>query len=455
LEAGGDKAQLDPDASVDNAHLLDWATTRVKGRDEACKLASDVAHQRGDLLSAVEFLNQGIALRPASPAYHRDIAALYRKLFQYDAAQEHLAVAKSFAPNWSSIHSISGLVLRDLLKIDAAVAAQEKAIALNTDLTSLCRPYYELSECYWLLGRFKEGWQALAHSCQLSGATDNVLSSHTLPIWTGWKSRQPVAVICDRGIGDIIQFGRFISCLARHSPGVTVVSRPELHPILSQMEGVTGIAGRPGDKMTVGAYCLLSSLPGIAGTDMTNIPAQHRYVAATPLKAAEWKQRLDRHSSLDRLKIGLVWAGSPDHNSDFKRSMRLDDFSPFGNLQDVSLFSLQVGSRAIRPADGAWPDWIVDFGNDIAPSFEDTMGLLANLDLVVTVDTAVAHLAGAMGVKTFVMLAFSPDGRWMLDRSDTPWYPSLRLFRQPRWQDWAPVVQSVVGEVKHMTKMRA
>jgi hypothetical protein len=440
---------------MDNAHLFDWAVTRTRSLDEGCKLASDIASRRGDILTAVEFLKRSIALRDDSPVYHRDIAILYRKLFLYDAAQKHLAIAESIAPNLSSIHYVAGVIHRDRLEIDAAIAAQKNAVTLNTDLISLSGPYYELSECYSLLGRRKDGWQALAHSCRLSGDTDNVLSANTLPVWTGWRSPHPIALICDRGIGDIIQFARYIPLAAPRCPGLTVVCRPELQCILSQIEGVTEFAGQPGHKMTVGAHCLLSSLPDILEAETTYTPARYRYVAAPPLKAAEWKERLRRHSSPGHLKIGLVWAGNPVNNTDFKRSMTLEHFASFENLKGVSLFSLQVSNEADRPVERCWPDWIVDFGSDIRSSFEDTMGLLANLDLVVTVDTSIAHLAGAMGVNTFVLLAFSPAGRWLLDRSDSPWYPSLRLFRQPRWQQWGSVVEAVVGEIKHMTNRRA
>ena len=185
----------------------------------------------------------------------------------------------------------------------------------------------------------------------------------------------------------------------------------------------------------MGAQCLLSSLPGLFGAETTNIPAQHSYLTASAPKPRNGRQRLARHSPAGHLKIGLVWGGSPDNKHDFKRSLSFEQFAPFGGLEGVSLFSLQVRDRARGPAKRGWPGWIVDLGDDIRPSFEDTMGVLANLDLVITVDTSIAHLAGAMGVKTFVLLSFSPGRRWLLDRSDTPWYPSLRLFRQPHWQD--------------------
>jgi hypothetical protein len=148
----------------------------------------------------------------------------------------------------------------------------------------------------------------------------------------------------------------------------------------------------------------------------------------------------------------LVWAGSPEHNSDFKRSVAFEQLAPFEGIENASIFSLQVCRGVRKPA--KLPSWIVDFGEDIRPSFEDTMGVLVNLDLVVTVDTAVAHLAGAMGKTGFVLLPYSPDGRWLLDRSDALWYPSLRLFRQRRWQDWGPVVESLIGEIDRLAKRR-
>jgi hypothetical protein len=195
-------------------------------------------------------------------------------------------------------------------------------------------------------------------------------------------------------------------------------------------------------------HCPLASLPAKLATTLQTIPADVPYLAADAALAAKWKQRLASESGLN---VGLAWAGRPTHPHDRARSISAATLRRLTETAGVTFVSLQKGEAA-----GQWKDAglrVLDWTDELA-DFADTAGLVANLNLVVTVDTAVAHLAGAMGKPVWVMLPYVPDWRWMLDRTDSPWYPSARLFRQKRAGDWEAVVEDVRVALRELSKRR-
>jgi hypothetical protein len=185
-------------------------------------------------------------------------------------------------------------------------------------------------------------------------------------------------------------------------------------------------------------YCPLLSLPAVMKTALETIPAAVAYLHADEAKRADWAARLAVET---RRKIGLVWAGRPTHGNDRQRSVALSRLAPLWDIANVRWISLQQGEAGRQSADA--PMEMADWSSEMR-DFADTAAVIANLDLVITVDTAVAHLAGAMGRPVWVLLPFVPDWRWMLERRDSPWYPTMRLFRQARFGDW----DGVIGQVK-------
>ena len=190
-------------------------------------------------------------------------------------------------------------------------------------------------------------------------------------------------------------------------------------------------------------HCPLLSLPLAFKTDLHSIPARVPYLRADPALAAAWKIKLANHG--DVRKIGLAWSGAAIHTNDRNRSTTLSSFAPLAEVKDAAYFSLQKGNAAkhVSPAGLVVSDFTSEL-ND----FADTAALIENLDLVITVDTSVAHLAGAMGKPAWVLLPCNPDWRWMYDRTDSPWYPTMRLFRQGKPKDWAAVIGEVVRELR-------
>jgi hypothetical protein len=189
-------------------------------------------------------------------------------------------------------------------------------------------------------------------------------------------------------------------------------------------------------------YCPLSGLPRLFATRLDTIPREPRYLHAEPERTAVWRTRLDDLAPAGFRRIGIAWAGRPTHNNDINRSMALAEFAPIAALDKVALVSLQKGAETAAIADYFGRAPLLNLGTEIN-DFLDTMSIIETLDIVVTVDTSVAHLAGAMGKPVWVLLPYAPDWRWLLEREDSPWYPTVRLFRQARPGDWAGVLRRV------------
>jgi hypothetical protein len=194
------------------------------------------------------------------------------------------------------------------------------------------------------------------------------------------------------------------------------------------------------------AFRTLSGLPELHGTTPDNVPGSVPYLAADPSRAAAWKDRLNRLIPSHSRRIGIVWAGRPTHNNDRQRSVSLTAFAPLASVPGVTLVSLQKGPAVAQVGQYFGTAPLLNMGMEIA-DFDDTMAILETLDLLVTVDTAVGHLAGAMGRPAFILLARAPDWRWLLNRSDTPWYPSVQLFRQTTPGEWDDVMADVAGRI--------
>jgi len=199
----------------------------------------------------------------------------------------------------------------------------------------------------------------------------------------------------------------------------------------------------------------LLSLPGIFGTNDESIPAAVPYLSAGAKLAALWRERL---AGLGGFKIGIAWQGSSNYASDRDRSFRVIEFAPLAAIPGITLISLQKGEGAEQLRASNLPFSVVNFGDELdasAGAFMDSAAIMTNVDLVVTSDTAIAHLGGALGVPTWVALPFSPDWRWRLHRSESPWYPTMRLFRQPRQSEWSTVFREMAAAVVRLENYRA
>jgi tetratricopeptide repeat protein/glycosyl transferase family 9 (putative heptosyltransferase) len=343
-------------------------------------------------------------------------------------------------PDLAEAHYNLGTALDQMGRWDEAIAALRQAVALRPDLATA---HWNLAAMLLRQGDLPRGWEEYEWRWKIPELR---LSRVTCPQpqWNGEELMgRRILVYAEQGFGDTIQFARYVPLVARLGGRVMLGCRRELTALLGRLDGVERCLPQPGPAPAdFSFHCTLPSLPRIFGTTTATIPWSGPYLAADAAKAAAWQARLRRDG---RRRIGLVWAGRPTHPNDLNRSIAPDRLRPLADVPDVQWFSLQKGPAAGRISDGlaALTDWTAEM-ND----FDDTAALLANLDGVICVDTSVAHLAAALGRPTWVLLPFVPDWRWMLERSDSPWYPTMRLFRQPAAGDWDSVLREVVAALR-------
>jgi hypothetical protein len=268
------------------------------------------------------------------------------------------------------------------------------------------------------------------------------------PRWDGADvTGKTILLTSEQGSGDVIQFIRYAPLVSARGAKVSVHCSPELRGVIETVAGVSGIF-HAGDQLPpMDFYAPLASLPSIFKTTLDTIPANVPYVRADPDKLARWQERL---ASASGFKVGIVWAGTPLHQNDCARSSKLSDFAPLA-IQGVSLFSLQKGKPESQLASPPPGMQITALGPDLR-NFADTAALLQCLDLLISVDTSVVHLAGALGKPVWTLLAKGPDWRWMLDREDSPWYPTMRLFRQREMGNWSDVIARVSENLRQQVK---
>ncbi|HKX08823.1 MAG TPA: glycosyltransferase family 9 protein, partial [Stellaceae bacterium] len=245
----------------------------------------------------------------------------------------------------------------------------------------------------------------------------------------------------EQGIGDTIQLARYAPLVARQGARVALAVQPTVVSLLAQLPGVERVMSVADPVPAYDLQASLPDLPGLFGTSLATIPDPQGYLRADPARAAHWRERLGTER---RRKVGLIWAGNPRHRDDRFRSIAIKTLEPILGRDDVAWFSLQVGARAADLGALQAPARVTDLAGELT-DFSETAAALAALDLLITVDTAPAHLAGALGRQTWLLIARQSDWRWMRGREDTPWYASLRLFRQERQGDWSPVIARVTA----------
>jgi len=264
--------------------------------------------------------------------------------------------------------------------------------------------------------------------------------------WDGSISPgQRILVHDEQGLGDTLQFVRYLPLLSQRCGKVILETREELIEVLQTVEGIDELISRSANgqpKVSFDAYVPLLTLPYFFKTTRINIPNHVPYVFADPAKTAQWRRQYPGR----RPKVGLMWAGSPHHTNDRNRSMAIADLMPLLQTPGIDFIGLQKGPAGEQLDKLPSGIRLINTGDQLR-NFSDTAACLSNLDLLITVDTAVAHLAGAMGLGVWLMLPFIPDWRWGIDSSVTAWYPSMKLFRQPRLKDWSPVINQIRHEL--------
>lgn len=361
-------------------------------------------------------------------------------LMETDRIDEAVAVfrkAVRLKPDFGEAHLNLGLALRTQMRVTEAIACVREGVRLLPDRAEARTG---LGELLLLNGELEEGLREYEWRSRMA-EFPSPRRDFAQPEWDGVvKPGMTLLVHDEQGVGDTIQFVRFAKIARQRGIDVIVECNTQLTRLLQSMPDVGRVIGRFSPPGPYDAHVSLLTLPRHLGLTRDSIPAETPYLAAEPQLAEHWGRRIAATPGADRaLRVGLVWAGSPEHRNDHNRSLALSRLAPLGGVPNVCLFSLQKGAGANQAADPPPGLALTDLGPEIG-NFADTAAILQHLDLVVTVDTSVAHLAGALGRPVWVLLPFFPDWRWLYGTDLSPWYPTMRLFRQEAPKDWDPVI---------------
>jgi Tfp pilus assembly protein PilF len=474
----------------------------------ALHLLGVLRHHQGRPGEAVGLIEAALRLDPGIADAHGNLGNALRALGQLDAAASSYHKALHLAPDQAELHFGLAAVLGAQQRYEAAVPHYQQAHRLRPDLPeaaiqlcnelagqgqsgraeALLRGMVERDPHYagaWLnLGLLQQQQghysaaldcfrraQAIAPDFALAHYNEALVQLLTGNLPFGWEKYewrwqvqsfakhpprfpqprwrgedlggQVLLVHSEQGFGDTIQFCRYLPYAAARARILLSVPKPLIR-LLSGLPGITGFMSPEEPVPDFARYCPLLSLPGVFGTNLATIPADIPYLAAEPARIAAWAPRLPAAAC----RIGIAWQGNPDAALDQGRSFPLASFEAVARVPGVALVSLQKGAglEQIDVLAGRVPVTVLGPDFDSGPdAFLDTAAVMMNLDLVITCNSAVAHLAGALGRPVWLALRHHPDWRWLLDREDSPWYPSLRLFRQRRPGDWAEVFERVAA----------
>jgi Flp pilus assembly protein TadD len=421
---------------------------------------------------AADHYEQALSLAPRFPEARNNLGVVLQELDKTEAAEACFRQALSLDPAYAEAHNNLGNALQDLGRLTEAEAAYRQALHLRPNYIDalhhlgnalgaqergteavecyehvlrlepdhakvrLCR-----SMAYLQMGDYERGWAEYEWRLRCKGQSIPTLD---LPAWTGEPlDGRPILVIAEQGLGDTLQFIRYVALIERRGGLVTVACRKPLELILAGCRGVRRVVSDKAILSEFACYVPLLSLPRIFGTSVETVPAEVPYLTAPQEPTTHWRDEL---GSIAEFKIGVAWQGNPDHSKDRERSFRVSHLEPLSLVPGVSLFSIQkgFGSEQLDEIDGRFP--VISLGSRL-DDLIDTAAVLNNLDLLVCPDTSLAHLGGALGIPVWLALPFACDWRWLRERGDSPWYPTMRLFRQQRWGDWGGVFARIADEL--------
>ena len=388
---------------------------------------------------ALESYNTAIALSPSLAQAYTNRGSVFKLRNQLDAAIADFSESIRLSPGSATPYSNLGEALRDARQLDAAIRNYDVAIALEPQESV---SYWNKCLALLLAGRLAEGFAL--YERRWDESMQDQKRSFIQSLWLGDAPLQGKTILlhCEQGLGDTIQFCRYAPLIAAMGARVVLEVQSPLLGLLQGLDGVAQIVAKGDSLPPFDFHCPLLSLPLALKTDENSIPRHHAYVTGTAAQRAKWGQKLGEKT---KPRVGLAWSGNAVYKNDHNRSMALSTL-----LEDLpdscTYFSLQ---KEARPADqdvlNETP-WIHHFGNELT-DFTDTAALCALMDVVVCVDTSVAHLSATLGRPTWILLPYSADWRWMLYRSDSPWYPSAKLYRQEIMGNWHDVLHRVRADL--------
>lgn len=408
---------------------------------DALFLLSVLQHKRGNALEAVNLLTKALAIASNHPEACYNLGVALRDLGRPAEAEASYREALRLRPDCPETHNNLGVALSDLGRPAEALACYDRVLAIRPDDVSA---HFGRSRPLLLRGEYAEGWREFEWRWRGGTAEKVKVRGFAEPQWRGKDvTGKTLLLHAEQGFGDTLQFCRYASLVGATVRVILEVQSP-LVRLCSSLAGVAQVVARGEPLPAFDLHCPLMSLPLAVGTTLDTIPSEVPYLTADPALVAGWRERL---TCFHGLRVGLVWAGSlrPEPELiaiDRRRSITLAMMAPLGEVSGVSFISLQKGEPAAQSANAGLGLALHDFTASLQ-DFADTAALIEALDLVISVDTSVAHLAGALGKPIWLLNRFDTCWRWLLDRDDSPWYPQLRQFRQPSPGDWNSVMRAV------------
>jgi tetratricopeptide (TPR) repeat protein len=413
---------------------------------EAYNSLGTIMQEPGNLLVAAANFRQAIHFKPDFPAAHSNLGNALDELGHADEALDCYRQALLLKPDFVPAYNGMGMALESQGKLEEALASFQHALRLQPGYADA---HLNQGIVRLLLGQWDKGWPDYEWRWR---DRKSAPPARAQPLWDGSPlGGRTILLWAEQGLGDTFQFIRYAPLVKERGGQVVVECQPPLLRILARCPGIDRLVAQGSSAAgAMDVHAPLLSLPGILGTTSSTVPAMVPYIHADDRLIEHWRGEL---AQFPGFKIGIGWQGSPGYRKDRERSIPLAKFAPLARLPGVQLFSLQKGPgrEQLHSLTDRIP--VIDLADrldETAGPFMDSAAVLKNLDLLITSDTAIAHLAGALGVPVWVALPFMPDWRWLLQRGDCPWYPTARLFRQNERGNWPPVFERIVAALRQL-----
>jgi len=429
---------------------------------------------KGQLHEAISFFRKAANFHPSFAQAYYSLANALKKTGQTDEAISCYRKVLQIVPDFVDAYNSLGNLMKKQGMVEEAINCYQKALQINPVnpgiLNNLGNVLYEagcfdkalityqnaleldpdypyshfhISRVLLLSGNYKQGWKEYEWRWKTKDYFERDFSQ---PLWDGSDiSGSTILLYTEQGLGDAIQFIRYVPLVVQLGATIIVECQKELVSLFRNVKGIKQVISMGEQSPPFDMHCPLLSLPLEFNTTIETIPAEIPYIKVNTAFLQKWKDKLSDDNS--KLKVGLVWAGSPTFKRSHLKKCPLEMFSPLAHNEDITFYSLQKGKAAEQAKTPPDRMNLVDYTDEI-DDFSDTAALIMNLDLVISVDTAVAHLSGALGKPVWTLIPFAPDWRWMLNREDSPWYPTMRLIRQPSPGDWESVINSVLKKLE-------
>jgi len=406
-----------------------------------------IYHIKKEYYQAIEYYDKAIK------SQYNYAGSFYNKAMVLDDLKEYLLAVDSYyqalkyKPDFFEAYNNLGNTLHKLKRYDEALSAYDHAIQLKPDDPTL---HWNKSLVKLILGNYEEGWKLYEWRRQTKKNKNNY-KVYDQPLWLGQESirNKTILVESEQGFGDVIQFCRYIPLLENLGAKVIVEAPKELISILRSLNGNFLIVEKGQSLNHFDFHIPIMSLPHAFKTNINNIPASIPYLFSSKTKREYWNKKIGKKKPL----IGLVWSGSITHKNDKNRSLLLNDLEPILQMP-FEFHSLQKEIRENDQQTLFEFKQIHQHQNELK-DFSDTAALIEEMDLVISVDTSVAHLAGALGKDVWILLPYHPDFRWMLDRKDSPWYPTCSLFRKSEINDWEKTIEEITSNLQDKFNLKS